>query len=515
VSIAPASIAELVRTVGEERARVAARHACWRRGDLTYLLHDGQQAALDAALGAEARRFVLCTGRRWGKSRLMCVLAANICALRIVHRSGGELPPWLPPWLEQVVTRTTKPARVVYAAPTAGMVAEFIDPHMRLIASHAPAEMRPESKGGDWHFPDGSRVVIKGCEDRKKADRLRGAEADHAIADEGGFIPILDYVVRDVLGPQLWETRGRLWLPSTPPESPDHPFVAFLAEAEERGAAYRARTADAPHISPQMLAEAIDDAGGEDSIAWQREGEARILRDPAHVVLPEWPDDGAGVVEERERPRYFVPMVVGDLGYVDLTVIGFGYYDFAAGVDVLEDELVFSHTRSDAIDAAVEAKERELWGDNRAGIRRHIDAQPITRADMGRAGFGASEGEPGETWLGVRKDERDAAVNALRIRVKRRQLRVHPRCVTTIAHAKFGRWNTRRSDFERPANGGHHYDGLAMLVYFTRMLDRVTNPYPALEPGVSDASHLIYHDHVRPTRAQKIQQIMSPRRARR
>lgn len=487
--------ADLVSAARELHGRADAwRAACvglWRVGDLSYLLHEGQQQCLlrigDAA---STRRFVINVGRRWGKSRLMVVIANWLIVLRILYRRGvseAALRAVAPGWLVDAALRTKRPARVVYAAPTAGMVAEFIEPHMRLLCDHAPPELRPayNSISGTWIWPSGDKLVVRGCEDRKKADRLRGAEADMGIVDEGGFIPCLDYVVRSVVGPQLWETRGRMLLPSTPPESPDHPFVELVQEAEAAGAYYHATTASAPHMTPQMLAAAIEDAGGEHTVAWQREGEARIIVDPQQVVVPEWEGASPVVVAEHERPEHFLPHVVGDLGYVDMTVIAFGYYDFKHGLDVVERELVLRHTTSAKIDAEVAAIEAELW----PGLevhRRHIDAQPITRADMARGGFGADrevgeDGEDGEFWQPVRKDEREAAINAMRLRVGRRQLRVDPRCTTIIAHARYGRWNARRTDFERPDGGEHHYDGLAALVYFTRMLDRQTNPFPERE----------------------------------
>lgn len=487
---------------------VTARHALWWQGDLRYLLHDGQERALDAFLGADARRFVLCTGRRWGKSRMMCVLATTVCLLRILHRRGAPMPPWVPPWMRRTIERTTGPARVVYAAPTAGMVSEFIAPHMRLLASHAPPALRPQETLGEWVWHDGDRIVIRGCEDRKKADRLRGSEADLGIIDEGGFIPILDYVAKSVVGPQLWETRGRMLLPSTPPESPDHPFVAFLAEAEEAGAAFRARTADAPHITAEMLREAIEDAGGIQSVDWQREGEARIVVDPERTVLPELTEHEALVVREVERPEHALLHVIGDAGFEDCDVIALGYYDFRQDLDVVEDEVVLHHARSDTLDAAVAAKERALW--SRGGRaprvhRRRIDAQPKVRADMSREEWQADDADDAvRHWHSVARDggphagSMRAAANAARVRIARGRVVVHPRCATILAHAKHARWDRHRASFERVYDGQgrplHHYDGCAALVYFLRNLDRATNPYPTLASGVTEQEHWVPRD---------------------
>lgn len=465
---APAvGLAEADARYGEEAVTRAYRHAFWRQGDLRYLLHDGQLRARAVARAARAagHRFVLNTGRRWGKTRFFVEEAAECC----LSKPG---------------------ARVPYAAPTETQIAEFVLPHLHQLREDAPKELRPEPKSGDWVFPNGSRIVLSGCEDRRKADRLRGPTADLAILDEAGYVPITDYVVKSVLGPQLWTTGGQMLVSSTPPESPDHPFVALLMEAQAQGAYYHETTAQAPHITPELLAKAIADCGGVDTIAWRREGLAEIIVDPTQTVLPEFGDVH---VREYQRPAYFFPHVVGDLGYEDATVILFGYYDFEHDVDVVERELVLRHTRSDEIRDMVSAIERELWPKMRVHMRK-IDAQPITRADLSR-----DHDDESQRWQATRKDDVHAAVNALRVRLSRRteagapRIVINPLCTTTIAHARFARWNRQRTTFERPENREHHYDGCAALVYMHRSLDRVANPIPRLEPGVTLDTH-----HVKP-----------------
>lgn len=489
---------------GEETVRAAARAALWRAGDPRYFLHVGQRDAFAAMLGSPIRRFVLVTGRRWGKSRLMAWICALFIAIRLRHCAGVTTwPAYLRgSWLLRDATRTRAPARVVYAAPTRTMVAEFIDPHFRLLAEQLPEDLRPARSPMGWQWPDGSRVVLGGCEDTRKADRLRGPEADLAVIDEGGFIPILGYVAKSVVGPQLWETRGRMLMPSTPPEGADHEFVDLYAEARSLGATFHARTADAPHITAEALAEAIADAGGEESADWQREGEARIIRDPREAVFPEWPQLVQGephpYIAEHPRPEHFIPIVIGDAGYVDLTVVLFGYHDFAADLDVIEDEVVLRHSTSEQIDRAVRAREAALWPDHEVSLRA-IDASPQVRADLSSARYQSITpqepptpwdvvvGHPGAIadgpapiyWQPVRKDDLHAAVNALRVRIARGKLRVHTRCQTLVAHLEHARWNRTRTEFARPQAAEHHYDAAAAAVYMCRMIDRAASPYGA------------------------------------
>lgn len=516
-----------VERYGEEGARRLAYAGRWRTGDLSYHCSAIQRRA--RALVYRTRRPVLLTNRRFGKSRTACVIAAEHAL-----RYPGV---WIP-----------------YAAGTKVQVERFVHPHLRVIASHAPPDIAPEEVQGEWRFPplqwldaegrpvdsyvDGGVEVVRfrgsaveeklrtsiivpvGCEDRKKADRLRGPGTVFAVVDEAGQNAVLEYVVGDIIGPMLWEARSRwgekchkgLLATGTPPEEPDHPYARMVAEAEARGALLTATVYDCDHLDARDIAEAIEDAGGEDTSRWRREGLAIVEPDPEWTVLPEFTAGARVIVAEHERPKRYLPHVIGDAGFEDMGVLLFGYYDFKADVDVIEAELVTQRTRSDLLDAEVARTERELWG-TPAGPppkvhRRHVDAQPQVRADMSREEWQAeTEGDAVRRWQGVSKPSgrraggsMRAGANAARVRLARGRVRVHPSCTTTIAHCKAARWDTARWDtardsFERVRDEKgrvlHHYDGAAALVYFLRDLDRAVKPYPALPEGVSEETHYI------------------------
>lgn len=522
--------------LGDEPAQLAGRHSLWRSGDLSY--HCSQIQKRARGLVYRARRPVILTNRRYGKSRTMAVIADEYAL-----RYPGV---WVP-----------------YAAGTKVQVERFVMPHLRLLASHAPPDLAPEEVEGEWRFPplqwydsegrpvdsyaDGgvevqryfgrkideqirsSVIVPVGCENRKYADRLRGPGTLVGIVDEAGQNPVLEYVVGDILGPMLWEARSK-WGPrchkvlpvtGTPPEEPDHPYARMVAEAEARSELHRATIYECDHLDARDIAEAIEDAGGESTPRWRREGLAIIEPDPEWTVLPEFTHHAELTVSEHERPAYYLPHVIGDAGFEDLGVLALGYYDFRADVDVIEDEIVTQRTRSDLLDAEVARKERALWGSPVGPPpkvhRRRIDAQPQVRADMSREEWQAiDEADAVRHWQGVGKPAGRAAggsmkagANSARVRIARGRVRVHPRCATIIAHARAARWDTQRDSFERVRDERgrvlHHYDGAAALIYFLRDLDRKTNPFPALDPGVTADSHFI-HPRVA-QRARAVEQV--------
>lgn len=484
---------ELHDRLGPVAYQKAMAAACWRAGDLSYSLHATQERARAVMFDAYARgvrRAVWNIARRVGKTRAAVVTAAEKC---LAIQRG----------------------RVPYAGQTEGTVAGFIEPHLEELAADAPEDVKPEKHEADWVFPSTeARLVMRGCEDRKKANRLRGPSADFAVIDEAGFIPELAYVVRDVMLPQLLTTDGMMLLSSSPPESPEHPFRGFALEAEERGAYMHATVYDAPHLSREAIERAMVEAGGEQSDTWVREYLARFVVDITRAVLVEFDALEEHIVGAVEPPSHRDRYVVGDLGYSDLTVILFAYFDFLRARIVVEDELVLRRPTSDTIHREVARKEFELWGPIKPYLRA-LDVRGITLADLRKLQpepdrelermkvqalpIGEELEEDPARWHSVANDELEAAVNALRLTITRRKLLIHPRCAVTRAHARAGIWNTQRTSFARVVNneGGHHFDGLAALVYLNRTVRPHRNPEPTGLVGVDVPNSWVHYDRVK------------------
>lgn len=487
-----AAAEKAVATLGRDAMRTAARHVLWRRGDLSFLLHPLQRAAIDA-FKASPHWFALWNwARRLGKSWGFMATAYEVAL--------------------------SKPrARIPYAASTAVSLKEFIVPIAIEFAETAPRELRPEIVDHEVRFKNGSRIVMQGCEDRAKANRLRGPSADLVIVDEAAFIPDLDYVVRSIMLPQLLTTSGKMLIGSTPPETPAHSFRSLAKQAEESGVYSHHTIHDAPHIKPEQIAKYCEAAGGETSTTWKREGLAQFVTDPAKAIVPEFEAAEKEIVIEIPRPKHFDAYVVGDAGWTDLTVALFGYYHFAAAVIVIEDELPLERATTDVVQQGTARKEAMLWGDPCPGhvpgcarcvggagwvaskkpLRRVMDTSARTAADMTRLQDDADPTSEAR-WRVAENQDREAAVNALRIEIQKRRVLISPKCKTLISHLRHGVWNDKRTDFARPkqhdtsASDGvvfGHFDGVAALMYFVRHVDRNRNPNP--DPPVNPATQRV------------------------
>jgi hypothetical protein len=441
----------------------------WAQGNLRGLLFDHQFDLYDGAKYASARKFVFHCSRRLGKSVVLLTLANEI--------------------------GLTKPGAILrYGAASQKDVREIITPLMKTLTASCPEQLRPvwiESKQKYIYPFTQAEMVVTGC-DEGRADNLRGTKCDWAGLDEAGFIDELEYVIKSILMPQFLTTDGRLVLSSTSPVSPDHYFVTLMEEAKDYNAYVMKTIHDdsRPEVRAR-IAEWMKESGGAGSTTWRREYLCEIITDETRALFPEFTDPtvNANVVRDQIVPEHKLHYTVGDLGYVDYAAFVFGYVDFLRGKKVIQDEVLLQRKNSKEIADEVKAKERELWdirhenfGPMVPNVFRFADAQPLTIADFNELhnlGFSL-----------VGKDVVEAQVNQLRLDLRVGKIEIHPRCVNTIRHLKYGVWNKNRDKFDRSADYGH-FDLAAATIYFTRSVDLHHNPYPA-NYGLSHETHFIH-----------------------
>lgn len=408
----------------------------------------------------------------------------------------------------------TPNARIRIASGTGIDVKENVEPAMEHYTQAAPAWARPEYSEAKsrWDWPhNGSRAIAAGVNSGQE-DRLRGRACGFFWVEEGGVIDRLRYLLISIARPQVLTTGGKILVTMTPPDTPAHDSLALCTEAEADGRLIRRTIYEirAPHMTRAAVASLIADMGGPESTDTRRELFCEFVTDAQRAVVPEFQREESAIVEERERPSHFIPLVAMDIGFSDLTVAVLGYYDFRAGLDVITHEVVCRHSTSDVINAAVQAAELEAFGEGRKPTR-YVDASEITVADLCRLrGMTkvAAANDNGKPWLMAPKDDAEAALNALRLRIGQRKLRIHPRCTATISHLRHAIWNKARTSFERSGDHGH-FDAVDACKYFVRTLNRATNPYPLLAPGVKRETHRI------PERDSELQPLVNALRGKR
>jgi hypothetical protein len=259
-------------------------------------------------------------------------------------------------------------------------------------------------------------------------------------------------------------------LASTPPKSPSHPFVKFVLEAQN-GDYYAHRTIyQNPMVNEKKIVQFMKEAGGEKSTTWRREYLAEIVTDEDAAIIPEFnAEKEAEIVVENVRPDFFDYYAAMDLGVIDLTFLIYGYWDFKRAVLVVEHEKVMNKkfTTTDLSDCAKKI-ELDYYGGKKPYLRV-ADADLLILNDLDKL--------HNILFVKTKKDDKEAAINELRIMISQNKIEINPRCKNLISHLKYGIWKTGNKTFDRSGDYGH-FDGIDALIYLLRNVNRYQNPYP-------------------------------------
>lgn len=461
-----------------------ARKRLWYMGELSWKLDETQLEIYNFFHNAKDKVIVINCSRRLGKSYLLTIIALEL--LFKIPKSVVKM-----------------------AQPEQKMVRMNIRPIINKILRDCPQELRPVFKTQDnvYVFPNGSELQLAGT-DNGNQDKLRGGDSHLNIVDEAGFCSDLPYLINSVLNPTTLLTQGKMLLSSTTPPEPEHEFNMYKEDARIKGnlivktvfdAVKNSEMSKRPRITREMVADIIKNIpGGEKSDSFRTEYMCETIRNSERAVIPEFGDVESDVVVEWMRPAFFDVYTSMDIGFKDLTVVLFAYYDFDNGVVVIEDEIVINGPKmtTDYLAQLIKKKEHELWtskitGEFQDPYRRISDNNPIVLNDLLIL--------HNLLFLPTQKDNKDAQVNNARIMVGANQVIINPRCKTLISHLRNATWDKTRKDFMRSADNGH-FDAVDALVYLLRNLDKTRNPYPKgyQHQKLGRRGDLFYNPHHKP-----------------
>jgi hypothetical protein len=449
----------------------------WTLGILSWKLHKAQLDIYEAVQKSDSQKFIINCSRRLGKSYCLCLMAIEYA---MQHPN----------------------VRVCYAAPTAKAVKKIITPIFNEILSDCPGYLRPKWSAQDqvYRFPNGSEIHIAGT-DAERAESLRGQSMHLGICDEAAFMDQLDYVVSDILMPQTLTTDGRIILASTPPKSPGHYFKTYADEAEPEGNYIKKTIYDNPMVTKKRIIKFMMETdkslsyekaeeyykikSGPPNVTWRREYMAEFLKDENLAVIPEFNDESALDIikdvlvvppplgqdlppNQVVRPPFYDAYVGLDIGFNDFTVALFGYWDFLDARLVIEEEVVMNRMTTETLANAIKMKELQLWV-HKKPYMRYSDTDLIVINDL--------QVLHNLTFTPTKKDNKEAAINNVRMLVANKQLVISPKCKYLIAHLKSAVWNKSKTSFERSGDHGH-YDAVDALIYLSRNVQRNRNPVP-------------------------------------
>lgn len=435
---------------------VQARQIAWSKGYVaSWYLRDSQKEAYEFFY--KNKRPFFEAARRWGKTT--SILAYVFEMLR--HHPG---------WICRVCLPEKEQARKVWI------------PEIDKMQEHCPDDSKFKFHTMDSYYQhqNGSRIFLYGVnEDRGRS--ARGSASNIIVADEFGFWRYPE-VIKTVLAPQLRTTNGQFIIASTPPEDLAHQYYTEKETAVRENRFLQKIIYQDETLTKESLEQIIIDCGGIDSPAFRREYLCEPVSDPARLVIPEYSEFIHLIDDSLTRPDFFDCYVGADLGFHDFTALLFCYYHFEKAALVVEDELVVSGKNSrEIVDNAKEIEQR-LWGKKEPRIR--VSDNEIQQLyDM--------QSLCNYTMVPTRKDDKIAAINALRLRFKgaKGSIRIHFRCKNLINQLKTGLWNEQRTNYLRSDKGGH-LDAIDALIYLNRHIDENLNPFPQYL-GIDKREHLI------------------------
>lgn len=451
---------------GEDEKKEAIKEL-WRSGVLSWKLRGVQKIMYDKFHQETSKRVLFLCSRRLGKTTTSLIIALEYCL-----QHSNIIVKYLNPHLKDAKT--------------------IIRPIMRQIMEDCPTDVI-QSEIDAWReadkqyvFGNGSCIQLGGC-DQGNAESLRGGASHLAIIDEAGFSENLTYNLRSIIAPTLTTTRGKMLILSTPSKSPSHEFLVnyvFPLQAENRLVKFTI------HDNPNFTKEDIDDIikdypEGVNDPDFRREYLCEVVMDMEKMVINNFtPQLEEELVKEVPTPNYYDPYVSMDLGFVDLTFLLFGYYDFNEAKLVILDELIMDGPSilSNSLSTNVYTKEKELFvnplvGDSLPVFKRISDNNnPIFLNELDKT--------HGLKFKATKKDDKDAQINAVKMMFSQKKIIIHPRCRHLLYHIKNATWNRARDGFNRLKDTpnktirGGHCDGLDALIYLVRNLDKNHNPYP-------------------------------------
>lgn len=439
-------------------SRAEAVKELWRRGELSWKLDSVQKEMHRRFYNDGFKTNTWLLARRSGKTFLLCVLALEQCI---------KVPNSI----------------VKFVSPTKLQVNNNVRPIFKFLLQDCPEDVKPDFKTKDYiyYFPNGSEIQLAGT-DNQHAEKLRGGDSHICIVDEAGSCDGLENIIKSILLPTTLITRGKMILASTPPSESGHEFIKFIEDAELKGSLIKKTVFDNPRITKDQLDELIEELGGLNTDAARRELLCEIVKDSTTSVIPEATDElYKEIVKEWPRPPFYDAYEAMDLGFNDLTVILFGYYDFRAAKIIIEDEYVINghELHLPKLVDKVREIEAKLWtnpytNEVKKPTKRVSDIDYIVLNEIRRI----SNNEI--VFEAAKKDNNEAAINTLRVLLAKKQIIINPKCSTLLRHLKNVKWKSvnNKDRFARSPDDGH-YDAVDALKYMIRSMNYNKNPYPS------------------------------------
>ncbi len=122
-----------------------------------------------------------------------------------------------------------------YVTLTRDVAKDIIWDPLRELAKAANIPLKFKKNSGDIELPNGSKIILRGCEDKRQAEKLRGLKYPIVVIDEAQGIPsYLKYMIDEVIEPATIDyVDSQIVLTGTPNATCTGVFHSAVHDLEE------------------------------------------------------------------------------------------------------------------------------------------------------------------------------------------------------------------------------------------------------------------------------------------
>lgn len=412
-----------------------------RRGKYRHLLLPHQREFRDMVEEGTGNHYGLYTGRKFGKSFTLAIMA-----MEFAHNNPGSI--------QRIVLPSKVQAKEIYF----NIFQELQD---IIPLDLMPNMLKMESCAV---FKNGAKISFNGSLP-ENIESARGPIAHRIYRDECAAFNAnnYEYATYSVLLPQMTTiANAKLIDATTPPKSPAHPWIqSDFPRLLSKNALKRFTINDNKLLTPEMLANIIEQYGGVDNENYRREHLCELVSDGNLRIAPEFNiKQHVGEVDVCDsfgNPVIWQPIIASDLGLVDFSFHVFGYYHASLDKYIVVDEWRQNYKTFDVIvDAYNKGVERNFPKHEWLEPDSICDVWPIAQFEL-RNNHNWNMRPP----VKGRVEEQVAFLRDCLVNDK---VLISSKCINLINDLTMGIWSPNRKEFDRGGNVGHS-DGIAALCY--------------------------------------------------
>jgi len=431
-----------------------------RRGIVRHLLTPAQRLFYDKTKQSDTNEIGYYCTRKLGKSYSLFLMELERCILK-----------------KGVIFR--------HIFPTFKLAKDVCYPIYQELKEILPEDIMPKllKSEAKFEFKNGSSILLGGAHP-DSIENARGPIAHGLVLDEAAAFEEnnFDYALYSVLYPQLTTiTDSVVWHATTPPKSPQHPWlVKVMPRLRAENAIVEATIDDNVLLTPKAIAaiekryQTLDYPNARDNPEFQREYLLKASAQTDLRIIPEFQVDRHTYSGEVWKPmtnpitgddsHQYIGFISCDHGVTDQSHTICGVLNWVDNVLYILKEYA-DHNMSLTDLAAVHNDMKDFLARRCPEIISIGDLWDQCRVSMQK--------DHGICWQRPRKLGVEDNVGVSRNAFEQDKVMVHTSCNKLISQLQYGLWAESQSidpvkKFARTEN--HHNDGIAAMVYLIRRI---------------------------------------------